>query len=183
MVPPFFFGPCVNGFELARFQNSVSLVGLRYNAQDDLHSQGQHLIILQSDRGWGNSLLDTRYSEHAGPRVPNRFVESLTISPEPNMGRGGFVTAELRFRPRYALAKIGTNIWWFTFLVLSRRNNSYIYLGTSTGRSPRKFVCGEFFMDRPGEGFTAPPGDGPTTSLHYKMDGPNRGRPSGGQII
>ena len=108
MVP--FFGPCVNGFELARFQNSVSLVGLRYNAQDDLHSQGQHLIILQSNQGWGNSLLDIRYSEHAGPRVPNRFVESLTISPEPNVGREGFVTADLRFRSRYALAEIGTDV-------------------------------------------------------------------------
>ena len=82
------------------FKNSVSLVGLRYNAQDDLHSQGQHLIILQSDRGWGNSLLDTRYSEHAGPRVSNKFVKWLPISPEPNMSRGDLVTAKFCLRPR-----------------------------------------------------------------------------------
>ena len=173
----------MNDFELTRFQNSVSLVGLHYNAQDDLLSQGQRQIVLQSDQDWGNSLLDIRCSEHAGPCVPNRFVESLTVGPEPNMSREGFITADLRFRSRYALAEIGADVWWFTFPIMPRRNNSYIYLGTSTGRSPRKFVCGEFFMDRPGEGFTAPPGDGPTTSLHYKMDGPNRGRPSRGQII
>ena len=95
MVP--FFGPCVNGFELARFQNSVSLVGLRYNAQDDLLSQGQHLIILQSNHGWGNSLLDIRYSERAGPRVSNKFVEWLPISPEPNMSRGGFCHSKVAF--------------------------------------------------------------------------------------
>ena len=105
----------MNGFELARFQNSVSLVGLRYNAQDDLHSQGQHLIILQSDQGWGNSLLDIRYSEHAGPRVSNKFVKWLPISPEPNMSRRDLVTARLCFRPQYIFAKIGTNIWLFTF--------------------------------------------------------------------
>merc|ERR1711894_227085 len=87
------------------------------------------------------------------------------------MSREGFVTADLRFRSRYALAEIGADVWWFTFPIMPRRNNSYIYLGTSTGRSPRKFIRDEFFMDRPGEGFTAPPGDGPTTSLHYKMDG------------
>ena len=173
----------MNGFELARFQNSVSLVGLRYNAQDDLHSQGQHLIILQSDQGWGNSLLDIRYSEHAGPRVSNKFVEWLPISPEPNMNRGDFVAAKLRFGPWYVLAKVGTNIWWFTFLVLSRQNNSYIYLGTSTNRPLRKFVCDEFFVDRSDKGFPAPPGDRPTTALHHKMDRPNRGRPSRGQII
>ena len=173
----------MKGFELTRFQNSVSLVGLHYNAQDDLLSQGQHQIVLQSDQDWGNSLLDIRCSEHAGPCVPSRFVKSLTVGLKPSMGREGFVTADLRFRSRYALAEIGADVWWFTFPIMPRRNNSYIYLGTSTGRSPRKFECGEFFMDRPGKGFTAPPGDGPTTSLHYKTDGPNRGRPSGGQII
>ena len=50
-------------------------MGLHYNAQDDLHSQGQHLTILQSDQGWGNNLWVTRYSEHAGPRVSNKFVK------------------------------------------------------------------------------------------------------------
>ena len=89
--------------------------GPSLHAQDNLHSHGQHLIILQSDRGWGNSLLDTRYSEHAGPRVSNKFVKWLPIRPEPNMRRRDLVTAKLCFRPQYIFAKIGTNIWLFTF--------------------------------------------------------------------
>ena len=84
----------MKGFELTRFQNSVSLVGLHYNAQDDLLSQGQRQIVLQSDQDWGNSLLDIRCSEHAGPCVPSKFVEPLTVSPKPNMGREGFITTQ-----------------------------------------------------------------------------------------
>ena len=173
----------MNDFELTRFQNSVSLVGLHYNAQDDLHSQGQHLIILQSDQGWGNSLLDIRYSEHAGPRVSNKFVEWLPISPEPNGSRRDFVTAKLCFRPQYVLLKSGRTSGGLLSLVLSRRNNSDIYLRTSTNRPLQKFVCDGSFVDRSDKGFPAPPGDRPTTSLHYKMDKPNCGRPSRGQII
>ena len=72
----------MNDFELTRFQNSVSLVGLHYNAQDDLLSQGQRQIVLQSDQDWGNSLLDIRCSEHAGPCVPSKFRQIANSRPE-----------------------------------------------------------------------------------------------------
>ena len=81
------------------------------------------------------------------------------------------------------LLKSGQTFGCLLSLVLSRRNNSDIYLGTSTNRPLRRFVCDKFFVDRSDKGFPVPPGDKPTTSLHHKMDRPNRGRPSRGQII
>jgi hypothetical protein len=157
--------------------------GPSLHAQDNLHSHRQHLIILQSDRGWGNSLLDTRYSEHAGPRVSNKFVKLLPISPEPNISRRDLVTAKLCLRPQYIFAKSWQTFGYLLSLVLSQRNNNGIDLGTSTNRPFRGFVCDKFCGDRSDKRFPAPPGDRPTTFLHHKMDRPNRGRPSRGRII
>ena len=156
---------------------------LHYNAQDDLHSQGQHLTILRLDQGWGNNLWATRYSEHAGPRVSNKFVKWLPVRPKPNTRQRDLITAKLGFRPQCVLLKSGQTFGCLLSLVLSRRNNNNIYLETSTSRPLQKLVCDKFFGDRSNKGFPAPPGDEPTTSLHHKMDRPNRGRPSRGRII
>ena len=156
---------------------------LHYNAQDDLHSQGQHLTILRLDQGWGNNLWATRCSEHAGPRVSNKFVKWLPVRPKPNSRQKKPCHSKMGFWTTVCSAGIRTNIGCLLSLVLSRRNNNNIYLETSTSRPLRKLVCDKFFGDRSNKGFPAPPGDEPTTSLHHKMDRPNRGRPSRGRII
>ena len=107
---------------------------LHYNAQDDLHSQGQHLTVLRSDQGWGNNSWNTRYSEHDGPRDPTNSSNGCRSDQSLIRDKRNLVTAKLGLRPQCARLKLGQTFGCLLSLVLSRRNNNIIYLETSTSR-------------------------------------------------